>query len=228
MKRMTRQEYEQVAEFYEEAVNQHGTPIIRHRITKKIVGKRCRKCGEVKIIADMQPNRNGADGMRALCLDCKARDSRIQSDARQIERAERRNLPAESTAELDFSICALSGIKERVQQEHFIPISWGHGGTIPENMYGLTQRLNASKGAKNPFVWFEESGKRFSDEWGRLVNELANRNGMSVSEYESFVNWCEHHQRTDEQILEDNERYGYVVDSKTLYFEANKRIFKII
>jgi hypothetical protein len=85
--------------------------------------------------------------------------------------------------------CAISG-SENIAIEHFIPLSWGHGGTILGNVYPLDSDLNLSKSDKNPFEWAAEQDIDL-DAWKRLVAFLAVQNGLSVDDFKAFVYWCE-------------------------------------
>lgn len=85
--------------------------------------------------------------------------------------------------------CVISGISENLHLEHFIPISWGVGGTTAENCYYMDGSLNSSKHNRNPFQWIqtqsEDYQQRFNDV---LVPMMAERNGMTVEEFEASVN----------------------------------------
>lgn len=138
-------------------------------------------------------------------------------------KAMKRNLPNESIENLSFDTCVLTGDTSNVHIEHMIPLRWGHGGTYPGNCYALEGSANKSKGSRNPFEWFADYGERYGitiEAWSDLIEDMANRNRMDTSEYVRFVNWCYSNQRTLEQIKADNMRYGYIVDSLTLYREA--------
>lgn len=148
-------------------------------------------------------------------------DKRAKYDAKR--NARKRNLPSEDISSISFEKCELTGDTSNVHIEHFIPLNWGHGGTIPGNVYAMEGTANISKGNRNPFSWFESHDERFgitSASWSGLIEELASRNGITAEEFESFVYWCEANKRKLEQIKADNERYGYIVDSLTLYREA--------
>ncbi|KAF3303620.1 hypothetical protein FPV24_00500 [Carnobacterium sp. PL24RED07] len=137
--------------------------------------------------------------------------------------ARKRNLPSEDISSISFEKCVLTGATDNVHIEHMIPLDWGNGGTYPGNVYAMEGTANLSKGNRNPFEWYESHGERFGisfEAWSDLIEELAERNGMDPSEYVRFVNWCYDNPRTLEQVIADNKRYGYVVDSLTLYREA--------
>lgn len=87
--------------------------------------------------------------------------------------------------------------------EHFIPLSWGHGGTYVGNVYFLCSKLNVSKFNKNPFEWIKE--KEVSEQvdmqkWDFLVETLANQNGLTVEEFTNYVYWCDSNRREVEEI----------------------------
>lgn len=102
--------------------------------------------------------------------------------------------------------CALSTHRKDLTMEHFIPVSWGHGGTYRGNVYPVHCRINRSKSATNPFIWAERSDvKKLIDmqKWNRLVKILAQENNLEVDEFRRFVDWCESNKRTVEQIKND-------------------------
>ncbi|GEK57177.1 hypothetical protein CHL76_02450 [Marinococcus halophilus] len=107
--------------------------------------------------------------------------------------------------------CALTGdVLDESQGnshcEHFIPLSWGHGGTSAANCYPLRSDLNISKGNRNPFEWFQAFKDRYGlsqDRFDELVLYLAMRNDMTPEEFEKYVYWCERNKRTPEECAED-------------------------
>ncbi|WP_026592177.1 hypothetical protein [Bacillus sp. UNC437CL72CviS29] len=117
----------------------------------------------------------------------------------QNRRARKKALPATWTIEqkeemLDYfgRKCALTG-ESKITEEHAIPLSIGHGGTIHGNMWPLCLRLNSSKFNKNIFDWFEANRQRFElsqAKFDRLIAWLAAANEMTVEEYRDYVYWC--------------------------------------
>lgn len=108
----------------------------------------------------------------------------------------------------DFS-CTLTGKTENVQLEHFIPISWGHGGTYKGNLYLLEKSLNVSKKDRNPFEWVKQ--KRIQNQidlskWNALIQRLASENGLTINEFEKFVYWCEQHKRNIHQLKKERNK----------------------
>jgi hypothetical protein len=104
------------------------------------------------------------------------------------------------------NMCCLT-LNVEYQLEHFIPLSWGHGGNYIGNVYFLEESLNSSKLAKNPFKWIEEDTVKLRidlDKWNSLVFYLASSNGLTIDELKSFVYWCEGNKRTIEQLEQDN------------------------
>jgi hypothetical protein len=84
--------------------------------------------------------------------------------------------------------CFLSGASENLDLEHFIPISWGVGGTTYENCYMLEKSLNRSMLNKNPFDWINEQPENYQERFNNiLVPELARRNGVTVEEFTAYV-----------------------------------------
>ena len=140
-------------------------------------------------------------------------------------RAKKKALPANLTAKQwdkimkDFNnSCALTGEKENIHQEHFIPLSIMHGGTTKENMYPMKGHLNISKHNKNPFEWIKEQPEEYQNNfYNNLVPYLAKKNKMQVKEYEDFVYWCFANPRTLEQAEKDNEEG---LTSKNLFYQS--------
>lgn len=104
----------------------------------------------------------------------------------------------------DFNTnCPLSGSNDNLQLEHFIPLSWGHGGTYVGNVYPLEASLNISMNASNPFEWIERRSPEEQQGFARVVAYLAEQNGLTVEEFKEFVYWCENNRRTVEDIEGD-------------------------
>ena len=105
--------------------------------------------------------------------------------------------------------------------EHFIPVSWGHGGTYMGNVYLLQDSLNFSKSNQNPFEWIKRKEiKKEVDmkSWKKLINYLASRNNLSVDEFKEYVYWCERNKRTAEQVKKDGN-----ISSKKLWRKATSK-----
>lgn len=127
-------------------------------------------------------------------------------------RAKSRGLPSTLTTEQRQKIwqhfgnrCALTGC-ETIHQDHAIPIATGHGGSIYGNIYPLRGDLNQSKNDENIFEWFEANRQRFKlskDRFNRLIEWLANANGLTVDEYRDFVYWCHANPRSIDEIEAD-------------------------
>ncbi|PEU21321.1 hypothetical protein CN526_26940 [Bacillus wiedmannii] len=117
----------------------------------------------------------------------------------QRRRARKKALPATWTLEQKEEMmeyfdrrCALTGETD-ITEEHAIPLSIGHGGTVHGNMWTLCSRLNSSKYNKNIFEWFEANRQRFElsqAKFDRLIAWLAAANEMTVEEYRDYVYWC--------------------------------------
>ena len=88
--------------------------------------------------------------------------------------------------------CILSGATENLHLEHFIPVSWGHGGTTFENCYYMEDSLNYDKYTKNPFEWIHTQPKEYQHRFhGILIPMFAERNRMSVEEFTDYIYECE-------------------------------------
>jgi hypothetical protein len=114
-------------------------------------------------------------------------------------RARKKSLPddfteAQMLETLDFfGGCALTGVTTDIHWDHAVPLATGHGGTTFGNMIPLRSDLNLSKSDGNIFEWFERNKERFNlaqSQFDRLVEWLAGINGMTTSEYRSFVDEC--------------------------------------
>ena len=80
----------------------------------------------------------------------------------------------------DFQLsCALSMNTSDLNLEHFIPASWGHGGTYQGNVYPAHWRINRSKSTTNPFVWIERKDVK---KFGRCANAATSGNKSFVQE----------------------------------------------
>ena len=103
-------------------------------------------------------------------------------------------------------VCAITG-KSEYSLEHFIPLSWGHGGSLANNIYPMEGSLNMSKSNKHPFKWAERNlkGEQY-EAFLNVARYLAELNGMTLKEFRKFVTWCYKNQRTVEQVKADNER----------------------
>lgn len=87
--------------------------------------------------------------------------------------------------------CSLTGDKQDISMDHFIPISTGYGGTYVGNVYPLSLKLNTSKWNRNPFEWYEKYGRNHGvskDRWNELISYLSSENDMTPEEFERYVN----------------------------------------
>lgn len=103
------------------------------------------------------------------------------------------------------SKCAVTG-KEKFDLEHMIPLSWGHGGSLKNNIYPMDSTLNMSKSNKNPFKFAKQLKGKQRKNFEKVLHNLAKENGMTYKEYHKYVNWCEKNKRTVEQVIADNEK----------------------
>ena len=125
-------------------------------------------------------------------------------------RAMKHALPYSTSSELWLDVimeydskCAVTG-KDKFDLEHAIPISWGWGGSLKNNIYPLCSSLNGQKSSKNPFKFMEQLKGQQRVKFEQVLRNLAKENGLTYKEYRKFVNWCEKNKRTLEQVLEDN------------------------
>lgn len=97
--------------------------------------------------------------------------------------------------------CVLTG-STNVVIDHFIALDTGQGGTYLGNIVFLDRSLHERKGNKNPFLWLSENTDKFSmDKVFRLISDLAEQNGLTISEYERFVKWCYENPSTGKELL---------------------------
>lgn len=100
-------------------------------------------------------------------------------------------------------VCALSGDAD-THLDHFIPISTGHGETSRYNLILLSAHLNLSKSDRNPFEWAESLTDDQRIRFDKVVEYLADLNGLTVSDYREFVFWCFENKRGIEEINDSN------------------------
>lgn len=115
----------------------------------------------------------------------------------QRRRARKEGLPdtlthteTESILEYFGGKCALCDEPSEAL-DHFIPLATGCGGTTKENIVPLCQTMNASKNARNPFVWARTTlTSKEQMRFKSLVKYLADINGLTVDGYREFVFSC--------------------------------------
>ncbi|MEK5165822.1 hypothetical protein NYE69_26230 [Paenibacillus sp. FSL R5-0527] len=120
-----------------------------------------------------------------------------------------------------FGGCALTGVTDDIQFDHFIPLTWGHGGTYKGNMIPLCKTLNFSKKDFNPFEWIKTQNVD-PKKWVKVIKYLADLNGLSFNEYRSFVYWCDSNRRVTSsdfsksslQLFKESIRYS---DDQTIH-----------
>lgn len=99
--------------------------------------------------------------------------------------------------------CALTGLSSEIASDHFVPVSWGHGGTYIGNIIPLHRSINNSKRNHNPFKWIERNDLPYEidqEKWKTAIKYLANQNGLTTEEFEDYVNWCENNKRNSDQV----------------------------
>jgi hypothetical protein len=207
--------------------------------------KRCKKCNEIKPLQLFYRETSGVGERKSECISCYKerkrnyrRSNRTTVNRDKQRRKEMRqslpnNLNAWHQGMLIYNEfegrCQLTGSTD-VHLEHFIPESWGHGGTYRGNVYPMDRSLNTSKWNRNPFDWIAEyypHDTLITNRFWRLVKYLASQNGLTVKEFYDFVRWCDENRRTIEQVRADNKRYGYKKPSLELWREATGIQFPI-
>lgn len=73
---------------------------------------------------------------------------------------------------------------------HFIPLSWGHGGTYYGNIIPVNGFENMRLSNRNPFKYISHPKSHST------IKYLAEINELTVDEYIAFVNWCDRNRRT--------------------------------
>jgi len=197
----------------------------------KYVYKTCTVCGKIKQIREFCKHKLSRSGVEAGCKRCYVK-GRDQENIRALishRRASQMLLPSKwnkgernSLLESWEGVCVFSK-KPKPCDDHFIPLSIGHGGTYVGNMSPLSRMLNSSKSDANPFEWFEANRQRFDLEqsaFDALVVKLAQQNGLTSEEFRSFTYWCFANQRSIDEVHADNERYGYKRPSLEIWREA--------
>lgn len=199
-------------------------------IYSDFIFRKCVKC-EYKPLSDFGKG-SGYWGLESECREC--RNSRLRAWATEnytitrgrvkswrMENRERSNIIAqrrraaleglphecyyENVIEEFGENCVFSN-DETPSLEHFIPISWRHGGTFIGNVYFMSKSLNSSKNNRNPFEWFEYAEKEFGldrAKFNELVAKLAELNGLTTEQFRSFVYWCDANRRTPEEAAAD-------------------------
>ena len=98
--------------------------------------------------------------------------------------------------------CCITG-KTKIELDHFIPLSWGHGGSYFGNIIPLYPKLNRSKGNKNPFEWIKDLNAD-SKKWKKTIEYLSKQNNLKVTEFRDYVYWCEKNKRKSKDIKKSN------------------------
>lgn len=179
--------------------------------------KCCRTCGKYKELSCFKENNKAINlEYSSQCFECENIFKDINMFKIRLghikESSVKMNLPTpmtekelESIFERFNEVCALSN-SINVDCEHFIPVSWGHGGTHIGNVYLLSHALNTSKGNINPFKWIKRpdiKSRVDQKEWKKLIRYLASKNKLTIAEFEQFVNWCEKNKRSAEGVKRD-------------------------
>lgn len=190
-------------------------------LNKDLFLKPCLKCGTFKELKCYRDTiiYNKLIEYSKVCRECE-KDFREEFSTltrlRHIkESSNRMNLPVSMTEkqlekifEKFDSRCALTKSMD-IACEHFIPVSWGHGGTYEGNIYLLNLSLNTSKGNTNPFEWVKRKDikKKISmSRWDKLVKYLAAKNKLTVPEFKKFVYWCENNKRSADDVKRDRNK----------------------
>jgi hypothetical protein len=164
----------------------------------KMTSRVCSKCGRLWASVSYLNDKKGMVGKRADCKACYRKVNEKTLNLRKHRhRAKVNDLASTMTLEQRQKAlgeqngkCILTHMKDNLSVDHFTPLSWKTGlGDSYENIIYLDRNINISKGNRNPFSWIRtqdrEIKKRFYND---LVPMLANRNDMTVKEFEEYVN----------------------------------------
>ena len=181
--------------------------------------QKCNTCLKFKEISCFKEDSSYEVGYSDKCTECHKDLKEFDKDNVKLQSISKTskdmNLPVSLTEKQmrkitkDFNQkCALTDSSDYIF-EHFIPVSWGHGGTYLGNVYLLRSDLNSSKSNMNPFKWMEKQLKqdRFSSaKWKKLIRYLAKLNGLTYDEFREYVYWCEGNKRKRDKILRDGNK----------------------
>lgn len=203
-------------EYTYETVFKVGIP----EVNKNIFIKPCKKCGCFKELKCFKINYldNNIEYSK-VCNECEKdfkEERSVLFRLRHIKESSiRMNLPTPMTEKQLENMfdrfdnrCSLTKSMD-VVCEHFIPVSWGHGGTYEGNIYLLNFSLNLSKGNNNPFEWIKRKdvkSKISMSRWDKLIKYLAAKNKLTVPEFKEFVYWCENNKRTQDEVKLDGNK----------------------
>jgi hypothetical protein len=190
-------------------------------ISKSIFIKPCKKCRRFKELECFRSSNvdNKFIEHISVCRECEKdykEEYNIVFKLRYIKATSvKMNLPIPMTEKQLEKVferfdekCALTKSIDIVC-EHFIPVSWGHGGTYEGNIYLLNNSLNLSKGTNNPFSWIKKKdvkNKISMSRWDKLIKYLSAKNKLTVPEFREFVHWCENNKRTPEEVKRDGNK----------------------
>jgi len=181
-------------------------PIDKFSKHKGLMGKRTH-CNECMKIKKREYRRNNPEIIKAINkrsvqklksenpVAYKERERRYDKRQRLNKRARDKGMVASLTVkEIDaiFEMyegnCALTGIPFP-SIDHIIPIAVGGGSTF-NNILPLASHLNSYKRDLNIFEWAEEYHEYLLfplERFYEVMNEVAERNGMTLDEYKSHV-----------------------------------------
>jgi hypothetical protein len=175
----------------------------------------CNKCGYTDKITEWFKDSNRAWGLNYHCKECRGKTSKSWNEENQdkifsyntARREMAEALPFEYTPEIWRQVrrdygwkCAVSD-SSSVALDHFIPVALGHGGTYRENLIPLDKRLNTKKKHYHPsrLIEYGATKKRYN----QVITNLARLNGLTSSEYKSFVDWCFANPRVLDEVKRD-------------------------
>jgi len=98
-------------------------------------------------------------------------------------------------------------LSDNIVFSYFVPTEWGHLGFCPGNIFLMDASLSRHKGSQNPFSWVnnpEVQSVISPTWWNHTVDHLARQNLLTVDQFQKFVDWCESHPRTFEDVVQDN------------------------
>jgi len=211
--------------------------------------KQCNSCEEILPLDKFGIKKRGFLGVKAVCKQClnEIEKERLKSseDARDVKKkltykwrienkerwkeahrlyrskrkAYKRLLPNEITLKNLEEIKTKEYDQDTFEIDHFIPLSWGHGGTIAENLCVIPKSWNSSKSDMNPFDFMDTLKTNEKTYFIKIIKRIANQHKINIDELRQYVFWCEQNKRSIEQLM--------VADKSKKSFEIWKEVLDL-
>lgn len=178
-----------------------------HDVLCENIYKTCSLCNETLTLDQFSPKKLCYLGVSASCRGCLSKKTAeyysTNYERMQIHRQKRRawlmSLPSTLTEDewdqilSDFNHrCALCCSGTNISLDHYIPLSWGWGGTTKNNSIPLCRSCNSRK-----------RNSQLPDSPRKTIIEryLAKKNDMTAQEFRQYVDWCESNKRPVEEVV---------------------------